>query len=604
MDRDPNHAFRHVDTLILSALALVYCASIYPLLWWGDEPELLTAAWREGVPHPTGYPLYLALSEIFLRIPLGSIAWRGHFFSAVSALIGIGFLLRLDPSRSQDFWRSIGWRIGIVSFALSGWVWEPSLIAEVYTLSLGLFGATLMASAVFLAQPSAKGLCSIGLLAGLAVGHHRILSLMLPGLALWLLSGVRRLPSRSRALFTAVAVFLFAVVLPYTLLYSRAHGNPPLNWENPSTLENLWKVFSATQFRTDQTLIRINRSVSHESGQGPHPLMASGERVLELARSLWREWGPLLAFAPVGFLAALRWNPLSALAGLLAWLPVVVFFAQYHVGDSRAFHIFPCLPAALALAWGMGMALEWVGDRRRLLGWLSVFALVLWPGYQWVRFPRPTGSVAELPSRFARRTLDQLPPNAVLLVIPEHFGAPIDYVYFPLAYEHEVARRARSVAVLAEGFFTAPWYASTLEREGIRPRVIEASLQGTDSVRVRDLSWKEFAEEQRASRGRRKSGPPGILRVEGRAYFEDWRAGARILAETFLPELGDRTLFTTAAFPLLDPLVPGGIEWERVLDIPLPTESFAPLDGMPLPSGRLYHVRYDPSKVKAHGRNP
>ena len=47
--------------LAFLSYAVTACRTIYP----GDSPELVTAAWTFGIPHPPGYPLYTLLTGLW-----------------------------------------------------------------------------------------------------------------------------------------------------------------------------------------------------------------------------------------------------------------------------------------------------------------------------------------------------------------------------------------------------------------------------------------------------------------------------------------------------------------------------------------------------------
>ena len=52
----------------------------------GDSGELVAAVHTLGIPHPSGYPLYVLLGKLFsMALPIGSIAFRMSLFSAVCA---------------------------------------------------------------------------------------------------------------------------------------------------------------------------------------------------------------------------------------------------------------------------------------------------------------------------------------------------------------------------------------------------------------------------------------------------------------------------------------------------------------------------------------
>src|SRR5688500_20259447 len=83
----------------LLALA-VYLRSLLPGVGYSGD----TAKWQflggvGGVPHATGYPLYTALDQLWVRVvPFGSLAWRVNLLSAVlgaAAVAGLFVLLRV-----------------------------------------------------------------------------------------------------------------------------------------------------------------------------------------------------------------------------------------------------------------------------------------------------------------------------------------------------------------------------------------------------------------------------------------------------------------------------------------------------------------------------
>src|SRR5438876_2633264 len=98
----------HRPVLPAAALAallfLVYALGACPTIYVGDSGELVTAVHLLGIPHPTGYPLYVLLGKLWtLLLPAGSIAWRMSLFSAGCAAAACGALyvlarrVPLDP---------------------------------------------------------------------------------------------------------------------------------------------------------------------------------------------------------------------------------------------------------------------------------------------------------------------------------------------------------------------------------------------------------------------------------------------------------------------------------------------------------------------------
>ena len=77
---------RALAVSLFAALFLIYAAGACRTIYVGDSGELVTAVYLLGIPHPTGYPLYVLLGKLWtLVLPLGSIAWRMSLFSAAAA---------------------------------------------------------------------------------------------------------------------------------------------------------------------------------------------------------------------------------------------------------------------------------------------------------------------------------------------------------------------------------------------------------------------------------------------------------------------------------------------------------------------------------------
>src|SRR5215813_9391052 len=63
----------------------IYCFTLAPTVTLVDSGELIVAAKSLGVAHPPGFPLYVMLAHLATLIPIGSIAVRVNFASAVFA---------------------------------------------------------------------------------------------------------------------------------------------------------------------------------------------------------------------------------------------------------------------------------------------------------------------------------------------------------------------------------------------------------------------------------------------------------------------------------------------------------------------------------------
>src|SRR5918911_702298 len=68
---------------IFAAALLLYARTLAPSVLPGDYAEFQMCAAILGVPHPTGYPLYVLLGKLFTLLPVGDVAYRVNLSSAV-----------------------------------------------------------------------------------------------------------------------------------------------------------------------------------------------------------------------------------------------------------------------------------------------------------------------------------------------------------------------------------------------------------------------------------------------------------------------------------------------------------------------------------------
>ncbi|MEZ4863535.1 MAG: DUF2723 domain-containing protein [Caldilineaceae bacterium] len=192
-----NRADRQLTLLLLAGVFGFYFRSLAPGLLPGDAGEFQTAAWRLGLAHPTGYPLYLLLGggwqhllALFGVAPAFALNLLSAIFGVVAVALLYGLMVRWLPSplpmrRLTALWTAL-------LLALNPTFWSQNLIAEVYTLQSVLV-VGLLAAAYALWQPVVRNeerqaqVVLLGLWLGLALTHHATTLLLLPtvGLTLW-----------------------------------------------------------------------------------------------------------------------------------------------------------------------------------------------------------------------------------------------------------------------------------------------------------------------------------------------------------------------------------------------------------------------------------
>ena len=76
----------------LPCLVLMVCLLSPTVTRGGDCGELISASYRLGIAHPSGYPVWCLIGRVFALLPLGEIGWRYNLFSAVAGALATGTL--------------------------------------------------------------------------------------------------------------------------------------------------------------------------------------------------------------------------------------------------------------------------------------------------------------------------------------------------------------------------------------------------------------------------------------------------------------------------------------------------------------------------------
>lgn len=254
-----NTTFASVDifaTLAVIVPLFVYLLTLAPSVTFFDSGEFLTAISSLGSPHSPGYPLFVNYAKPFTFLPIGDIAFRINFATAVSAALAcLGVYLltsklltesgREGGDRSIRLLRKAAALCAALAFAFSPRLWLQSNHDKPYPL------LTFLVALVFLLllhwqeeyrhgteRPGYVYLSAF--LCGLAMGAHQTVVLLLPALAFLILVTDWKLILRVKEQIFALAAFLVGLSV-YLHMPIRAIRNPLLNWGDPKNLSQfLW----------------------------------------------------------------------------------------------------------------------------------------------------------------------------------------------------------------------------------------------------------------------------------------------------------------------------------------------------------------------------
>lgn len=175
--------------IALGALFL-YVLTLAPSVMPGDYAEFQFSAAILGVPHPTGYPLYIMLGKLFTMLPFGDVAYRVNLSSAVymAGAVGVGFLVAerlLRLAGLSRVWAAAA--VGLVLFAVAPTPWSMSLVARSYALNALLVSLVVLALVNWRNTRKPGWFYAACLLIGLSMVHHGTTYVLLPAYGLYLL---------------------------------------------------------------------------------------------------------------------------------------------------------------------------------------------------------------------------------------------------------------------------------------------------------------------------------------------------------------------------------------------------------------------------------
>jgi hypothetical protein len=456
------------DALLAAGVGLlagcVYWLGAAPDVLFGDGGELQLAAWTAGLPHPTGYPLYMLLGLLWSHLLTGLdvVATPARAMNLLSVFLA-GLVVALTyllahalvelsvPGASRRAQRFSSLLAALI-FAFSPTFWSQAVVTEVYALH-AVFVALLLGFALrwqkgldqerralsgpaapqFRMRPS-TALMLVAVTLGLALTHHRTSVLLIPVLLVfvWRQDGYRL--RRPRWLLILVGLALLPLLL-YLYIPARVNHSAYLSMElKPGQLIDLIN-------RSPRGLVgyALGRSFAGQL-QGLNPVMDALPSLPERFLAELTPVGVGLALLGLGYLIATRQRRLLWLT-LGSFLFLTGFNLFYAIEDIAVFYIPSYL---IAVCWiavaGAFVAQEtarlaerWFADRPRLVTGVSLAVLLLLAALPVSLFLDHASQIDRSghtrPREWWTRILEsQIAPNAVLITNDRDEMMPLWYM--------------------------------------------------------------------------------------------------------------------------------------------------------------------------------
>ncbi len=437
----PHFDFYICVVLVLAAFA-VYARTLTPGVLDGDSGEWQYMANILGVPHSTGYPLYILLAKIVTLLPLGNPAWRVNLFSAICAALTIPIVYLLAKRVSQSRVAAI---LSASFFAFMPTLWASATIAEVYALNTLLLALILLFTLYFLDSARPRDLYLMILFFALALTNHRIAFFIAPALLLviWLKRSVldmRKLAFATLAFLIPLALYFYIPLRASQLLAVQS----PENWELYPRAEAIvngkvtaYYNHTPVGFFNLVTALDNRNKLGFENAEGENQTFARIENAWKLLREQIDPFG--IALALLGIVILFRRERALTLVLFAAGTSVAGISIVLRAESTRFYFSGAYLVMVLFFAAALGWILNTLrarvhqenGFRERVLYYAAILYFAFFPLTALIfNFPKMDQSTNTKYEAYARSVLnDNLAPNAVLIA-PWEIATPIRYFQY------------------------------------------------------------------------------------------------------------------------------------------------------------------------------
>ena len=484
----------------------VYSWTLAPTVTPTDSGELILAAYGLGVAHPPGVPLWIMLAHLASLVPVGNVAVRVNFSSAVFAALACAMLTLVvaelvvtvscfaAPRRRNKPARQIGntersKARGLLVFApavgagllmtFSRTLWAYATITEVYALNallilLVFFLVVRWRRRIIETRMDSGAAVAIhdtwiyaaAFVFGLAMGlHHVTVALTLPAIAVivYRTEGLKFFASR-RLLYSAL-ISIGALILVYSYLPWAASRSPAMNWGNARSLQEIWWHITGRQYR-------VFFSFSPSS---------MGPQFIEFCRMALREFGfpwlPLALFLAGSGLASARKRDRTAFWFLLLIvLADLAYSLSYEIAEDKDAYY---LPAFISIAIAAGLGIHWLiqlAASRRSPMWTPSVAVAIT-----IVLTSATAFAANWPFNNRRHYFiaDDYVENLFSTIAPNGLLLTQDWqVASPMLYVQEIEQRRPDVKAIDINLLRRSWYFDYLNHA--HPGLMERSREKID----------------------------------------------------------------------------------------------------------------------------
>lgn len=461
---------------------IVYIITLNPTVTFMDSGELAAVCATFGIPHPTGYPLFLIIGYIFTKLPFSSSpVYNLNLMSAILSASAVAVFFYLSHLLLSNLKSTTGVQtvkqkkekhkekrskeknlkevsvfnsnvimiasfITALVFGFSKTFWENALSVEVYPLH-GLFLVLLIYYSMKiyfnLKENNKKDWIILFILLGFSFANHLTTVFIVPGIIYIYVLQYRENLIFAKSLSRQI-LFVIPGLLLYLILMFRAFSEPYLNWSQPDTFSNL---------------------LYHITGGDYSQLMFSSSSVFSSNFKLFfntvlNEFAIIPGIISLlGLIFLYRQNRIIFYYFVILILSCLVYSLNYNIRDLLSY--FLLIYILLGLTFGIGFLnslIKLIKSRANFAIIAAITGTVL-SGFTFVyNFSGNNESNNYAVEDVALNTLNELGPNSILMTYD--WG----YVYPAVVYYQQVSKIRGDVKIFNVKFLSVPWYLDMIKK--------------------------------------------------------------------------------------------------------------------------------------------
>ncbi|MBU1099071.1 MAG: DUF2723 domain-containing protein [Bacteroidetes bacterium] len=214
----------------------VYLFTSCPSIYLGDSGEFVTNSFTLGINHRPGYPLYTMLGRLFIMIffflkPVFVMNALSGLFSSLSVAVTFNLLRKIQLTKFISF-------VSSLIFAFSFTLWSRSTISEVYTLNIFFISLSLYTYVFYENTKELKHLYLLMYIIALGLLQN-LNGVIAAAVILFFIFLTNYRIIKPRIFFISLLIGILGISI-YAYLHFRSILDPPMDFNNPEGLENLY----------------------------------------------------------------------------------------------------------------------------------------------------------------------------------------------------------------------------------------------------------------------------------------------------------------------------------------------------------------------------